>query len=113
GNLRGHDRAFGEGRSMSISSQSCRSCFVGTVCLVSAALAPAATWYVRASATGANNGTSWADAFTSLQSALAAAHSGDEIRVAIGTYKPAPDGGNPGLSFFLITGVQILGGSAG
>jgi hypothetical protein len=35
----------------------------------SGALAQASVIYVRASANGANNGTSWTDAFVSLQSA--------------------------------------------
>jgi len=44
--------------------------------------------YVDADATGANNGSSWADAFNNLQSALIAAESDDEIRVAQGVYTP-------------------------
>ena len=50
--------------------------------------------YVNANATGANNGRSWSDAYTDLQSALSDASSGVEIRVAAGTYKPTktPDG---------------------
>jgi hypothetical protein len=50
--------------------------------------------YVNASASGANNGTSWSNAYNNLQPALDAAPAGAEIRVAAGTYKPteAPDG---------------------
>src|SRR5262245_13508605 len=72
-----------------------------------------ATWYVRASASGANNGTGWTDAFVSLQSALAAAGSGDEIRVAAGTYRPAAPSGPQTATFQLQSRVRVLGGYAG
>src|SRR5262245_33413223 len=75
--------------------------------------APGAVFYVRDGATGANDGASWNDAFVSLQSALAVAGSGDEVRVAAGTYTPAPAGGSQTATFQLISGVQILGGYAG
>jgi predicted outer membrane repeat protein len=68
--------------------------------------------YVSAAAGGANNGTSWDDAFTDLQSALSAAVSGDEIWVAAGTYKPT-SGSDRTLSFNLVSGVGLYGGFAG
>ena len=48
--------------------------------------------YVDHSATGSNNGSSWADAFLSLQDAIASASPGHEIWVADGAYYP--DEGN-------------------
>jgi len=72
--------------------------------------------YVDHDATGANNGTSWTDAFTDLQDALsAAAPSGldtVEIWVAEGTYKPT-DGVSRTVSFQLKDSVSIYGGFAG
>ena len=44
--------------------------------------------FVNASATGANDGSSWSDAYTDLQSALGQASPGDEIWVAAGVYNP-------------------------
>ena len=74
------------------------------------------TIYVDADAAGANDGTSWADAFTFLQDALADANSADkpvEIRVAQGTYRPnrtasEPNGtGDRTGTFQLINGVAL------
>ena len=72
----------------------------------------AATLYVNFSATGANNGTSWANAYTRLQDALAVAASGDQIWVASGTYKPSTTG-NRTQSFNVSSGVGLYGSFAG
>ena len=73
--------------------------------------------YVDDDAAGANDGSSWNDAFNYLQDALAPAQSGDEICVAQGIYKPDQGGGQtPGdrtATFQLINGVTLKGGYAG
>jgi predicted outer membrane repeat protein len=68
--------------------------------------------YVKASASGLNKGTSWTNAYKSLQSALGFAVSGDQIWVAAGTYKPT-GGTNRAVSFTLKNGVAVYGGFAG
>jgi predicted outer membrane repeat protein len=75
--------------------------------------------YVKHDATGANNGTSWANAYTDLQTALNAATVGNEIWVAAGTYKPTqmPTGTtdtDPRLqTFYLNKNIKVYGGFAG
>lgn len=92
------------------------------LCAAVAALAlsswgPAATIFVDASRTsGANDGSSWANAFQGrlgLVQALATAQPGDEVWVADGVYAPAPPGGERELSFVMPSGVAVLGGFAG
>ncbi len=84
-----------------------------TVTLVAAGGVHAqAVHYVRASATGANDGTSWADAFTDLQSALTAAQPGDRVWVAAGTYQPTTTTDRT-VSFVLRPGVAVYGGFSG
>ena len=68
--------------------------------------------HVDINAHGENNGSSWANAFTSLQSAISASSDGDEIHVADGTYKPT-DSTDRGVRFVLRNGVSIYGGYAG
>ena len=72
----------------------------------------AGTIYVNHLATGANNGTSWADAFTDLQNALANPCPSSQIWVSSGTYKPT-SGTDRTLSFVMKNGVAIYGGFAG
>ncbi|UCG50115.1 MAG: right-handed parallel beta-helix repeat-containing protein, partial [Phycisphaerales bacterium] len=73
--------------------------------------------YVDAHATGANNGSSWADAFRYLQDALYSAPVSGEIRVADGIYRP--DEGahvtrwDRQATFALMDGLAIKGGYAG
>lgn len=73
---------------------------------------PSNVLLVNGAATGANNGTSWADAYTDLRSAVASAIVGQEIWVAAGTYKPSSTG-DRFISFALKSGVGIYGGFAG
>lgn len=68
------------------------------------------TVYVDALSPGSDNGSSWANAYTTLQQALAVATAGQIIEVGQGSYAP-PTTGND--SFNLITGVEVLGGFAG
>jgi hypothetical protein len=64
------------------------------------------TLYVKAGATGTNDGSSWANAFTSLQTALQ--YCSDTIKVAAGSYSASTN--NPGSSFWLENKRIILGG---
>ncbi|MCB9850763.1 MAG: hypothetical protein H6817_08665 [Phycisphaerales bacterium] len=85
------------------------------VALLMGGAAQAATRFVDASATGANNGSSWDDAYIELRDALSAASINPaitEIWVASGTYKPT-SGANPLTTFQLLSGVAIRGGFAG
>ena len=74
--------------------------------------------YVDHTATGKNNGTSWTDAFTSLQTALShgciSGNAGREIYVAQGTYRPDEatliPPGDRSVSFALLAGDKLYGG---
>jgi len=80
------------------------------------------TIYVDDDAVGANDGSSWVDAYKYLQDALIDAGSVDkpvEVRVAQGIYRPdrsasEPNGtGDRTATFQLINGVTLKGGYAG
>ncbi|MEM9934550.1 MAG: choice-of-anchor Q domain-containing protein [Bacteroidota bacterium] len=71
--------------------------------------------YVNKEADGQQDGTSWEDAFTDLQSALALANTSpavEEIWVAEGTYTPT-QGTDRSISFHLVNDVDLLGGFTG
>jgi predicted outer membrane repeat protein len=71
--------------------------------------------YVNDDATGSNNGNSWADAYTSLQAALADSNC-TEIWVAAGVYYPDNTlyaDNDRSATFTLKNGVEIYGGFAG
>lgn len=76
-------------------------------------------FFVDIDAAGANDGSSWADAYNYLQDALMMVPAGEEIRIAQGTYRPdqfvLSDRPNLGRieTFHLINGVAIKGGYAG
>ena len=69
---------------------------------------------------GENDGTSWDNAYTDLQSALAAAGASNQIWVAQGTYLPVTGNNLPEdvedpreVSFVINNGVKVYGGFAG
>ncbi len=69
--------------------------------------------YVDQNAPGpTHNGSSWNNAFTGIQPALAAASSGKDIWVADGTYRPGVIGNRRG-TFQLKAGVDLYGGFLG
>ena len=72
--------------------------------------------YVNHAATGNNDGTSWADAYTTLHDALENYSLGDEIWVAAGTYLPGQPSawpGDPKNTFYIHQNVAIYGGFDG
>ncbi|MBK9017855.1 MAG: hypothetical protein IPM82_29570 [Saprospiraceae bacterium] len=69
--------------------------------------------YVNLNVQGGNqDGTSWPDAFSDLQDALAVAAYGDEIWVAQGTYYPT-SGTDRNIYFDLKNGILLFGGFTG
>ncbi len=69
--------------------------------------------YVKSDASGANDGSSWTDAYTDLSDALSNSAPNDEIWVAAGTYKPG--GATPStVSFFTFPhDLSLYGGFTG
>ncbi|WP_341228626.1 3-coathanger stack domain-containing protein [uncultured Arcticibacterium sp.] len=80
----------------------------------------ATTRYVKPTASGAGDGSSWANASADLQAMINASASGDEVWVAAGVYKPLADGsGNTSPTdsrnklFYMRDGVKLYGGYSG
>jgi predicted outer membrane repeat protein len=74
--------------------------------------APKGVVYVTESGAGKRDGSSWANAFASLQGAIdAATKKPAQVWIAGGTY--VPDGNDRGASFRLSDGVAIYGGFTG
>ena len=75
--------------------------------------------YVKQDATGANDGTSWSNAYTNLQIAINTANVNDEIWVASGTYKPieSPDSSvqndQRSWCFYINKDIKLYGGFSG
>ncbi|MHC4742818.1 MAG: choice-of-anchor Q domain-containing protein, partial [Planctomycetota bacterium] len=79
---------------------------------------PVNTIYVAQNTDGTNNGMNWKNAYSDLQTAIAAAEQLapliDEIHVAQGTYTPAePFSDDRNAAFRLVSGVAMKGGYAG
>ncbi len=89
--------------------------FIVVLCFWCCPAADGAVLYVDGNARGADDGTTWIDAFRELPSALAVTQSGDEIWVAVGTYLPDFDvttGTHTGAreaTFQLVNGVGLYG----
>ncbi|WP_300670725.1 choice-of-anchor U domain-containing protein [Desulfoluna sp.] len=96
-----------------------REVMAGTLCNDAASYPAKQTVFVDVDASGANNGSSWGQAFTNLQTAIFYAAPGEEVWVAEGTYVPSdaphlPDNTEPkGYHFTLKAGVSIYGGFEG
>jgi len=73
--------------------------------------------FVNASAMGNNNGASWANAFVSLEDAIAVASAGNQIWVAQGTYTPSDAHGLGATDYYyhfqLKPGVKMFGSFSG
>jgi len=93
-----------------------RTCSLLATALLAATAGAQTTHFVDANLlSGADDGTSWANAFQGsrgLQAAIAAHSPGDQIWVAQGTYIPSQTGGR-NVSFNARSGLEIYGGFAG
>ena len=82
------------------------------VCISSSQIQAQNPYYVDASASGSNDGSSWSDAWVDLQDALNNAGMGDTIWVAQGTYLPTATADRT-IYFEIPDGVSLYGGFDG
>jgi parallel beta-helix repeat protein len=91
--------------------------FVFLFLAVDASPALAARYHVTPAGDDANDGTSWQESFATVQKALSAASSDDEIWVAAGVYYPDEGGvyldNDRNSTFTLVDGVEMYGGFNG
>jgi len=73
--------------------------------LTASTTASASVWFVDQNAAGTANGTSWTNAFVTVQAGIAAAGNGDEIWVAQATYIPPNNGG-----YVITASIKLYGG---
>ena len=89
------------------------------ILLITASAQAQPVWYVNDDGDNKNGCTSWDDACPELQTALSLASDGEQIWVAVGTYRPDYDvktgqhTGLRGVNFQLISGVEMHGGFDG
>lgn len=79
--------------------------------LLMTSYANAAIIYVNKNATGANNGSSWTNAYTTIEAAFANSIVGDKIWIAQGVYKPT--GTTRSTTYNIPNGVEVYGSFAG
>ena len=69
--------------------------------------------YVKADASGANDGSSWTDAFSDLTDAINSSSPGDQLWVAAGTYKPGGATPDSTSTFSFPHDLELYGGFVG
>ncbi len=94
------------------------SAFLYSLCILMPARADClyGNYYVKSTATGTGDGSSWTNAFTDLQTAIDAAVMGDVICVAAGTYLPTHRHNGDSLrhsTFYIDKDITLLGGFTG